>query len=84
MTPDKMEEPVYGQLFTLVSADDPTLVFAWGMQVSEPDRRTAVVWRREPDGQDILGLHASADAARERFSLVTPLDLVWEPDRSTL
>lgn len=70
---------MHGELFTLVSAEDPTRIFAWGMQITEADTRTAIVWRRDPEnGQNTFGVHASAEAARRRFGLITPMEVVWE------
>ncbi|WP_246018615.1 hypothetical protein [Saccharothrix australiensis] len=66
-------------LFSLVSEADHTRVFAWGMEVVEDDRTTAVVYRRDPvTGRSLVGQHGSAEAALRRWGARLPLALVWE------
>lgn len=66
--------------FALVSADDPAKIFAYGLDIELASGREAVTFRREANGQSMFGVHNSAESAQRRFSLVTPLELVWEPD----
>ncbi|OLF12726.1 hypothetical protein BLA60_05460 [Actinophytocola xinjiangensis] len=65
--------------FALVNPDDQRMVFAYGMDIELPSGREAVTFRREASGQPMIGVHGSAEAAHRRFSMVTPLDLIWEP-----
>jgi len=68
--------------FTLVSTEQPDLVFAFGLEiVRDGNVEEAVTFRREPDGGQVMfGAHASAESARARFSLVTPLTLLWQDE----
>lgn len=70
-------------LFSLVSTEDPELIFAWGMEVVRhaPDNkqyRKAVVYIVDPAGQDTVSTHTCAESACTRWSTVTPLTLTWE------
>jgi uncharacterized protein (UPF0548 family) len=67
--------------FALVSAEDENLVFAYGLDIDMPSGREVVTFRRDSNGQSMFGVHQSVEAARRRFSAITPLELVWEPDR---
>lgn len=70
---------MHSELFTLVSAEDRSRVFAYGISITGDSGDEAVTYRREPDsGQTLFGVHSCAEAARTRYSMVTPLDLVWE------
>ena len=74
-----------GRLFTLVDACDVEDIFAWGMEVTHEDRTEAVVYRADPvTKQGMFGLHASANAARRRYSRTReyPLAVIWEDDFS--
>lgn len=64
--------------FALVSVEDRGKVFAYGMEIDLPAGREVVTFRRESGGQCLFGVHESAEGARRRFSVVTPLELVWE------
>jgi hypothetical protein len=70
---------MYGRLFTLASAADHNLIFAWGMEIVDTDDRTAVVYRRDPvSRQTMHSVHDSAQAALARFdSRPAPMELVW-------
>ncbi|WP_433267066.1 hypothetical protein ACQPZF_00475 [Actinosynnema sp. CS-041913] len=66
-------------LFSLVSEADPTLVFAWGMEIVDDERSAAVIYRRDPaTGRGFVGQHDSAEAALRRWGRRVPLLLVWE------
>ncbi|GAB3446038.1 hypothetical protein [Actinophytocola sediminis] len=65
--------------FALVSAADHDQVFAYGLDIDLPSGRDVVTFRRGPDGRTMFGVHKSVETARQRFSIVTPLELVWEP-----
>ena len=68
------------QLFALVSAENPKLIFAWGMEISHRDNTEAVIYRHDPrSGHSTTGLHTSAEAALARWSRLGPLELRWEP-----
>ncbi|WP_460406063.1 hypothetical protein [Actinophytocola sediminis] len=65
--------------FALVSAQDRRLIFAFGMDIDLPSGREVITFRREASGKSTFGVYGSAEAARRRFSMITPLELVWEP-----
>ncbi|MFL6119902.1 hypothetical protein [Actinophytocola sp.] len=68
-----------GRLFTLVSADDETMVFAWGLQITTPTEQEAVTYCRNPvTNQTVFGLHANAESALRRYGATFQLRLVWE------
>ena len=64
--------------FTLVSSEDHSKVFAYGLEIRTGTKvDEAVTYRRDPQsGHTMFGVHTSAEAARGRFSMITPLDLV--------
>ncbi|MET0236097.1 MAG: hypothetical protein ABW224_15740 [Kibdelosporangium sp.] len=67
------------QLFTLISAEDPSQIFAWGMEITAGDDTEAVVYRRDPLTQrTMFGVHNSAADALARYGNSRPLDLQWE------
>ena len=66
------------KLFTLVSADDPNKVFAWGMEIDSTEETVAVLYRRGA-GRYSTGLHPSAEAALRLWSRIAPMQLLWEP-----
>jgi hypothetical protein len=71
---------VRSALFHLVSAEDHNKIFAFGISITGGKRDEAVVYRRDPSsGRTLFGVHGSAEAARSRYSAITPLDLVWPP-----
>jgi hypothetical protein len=61
--------------FTLVTAEDPDHVFAFGLDIDLPSGRDVITFRRDADGRAVFGVHDSPEAARKRFSLVVPLEL---------
>lgn len=65
--------------FALVSAEDRNKIVAFGLDIDLPSGRDVVTFRRETGGQSTFGVHRSVEAARVRFSLVTPVEVVWEP-----
>ncbi|MEV0677076.1 hypothetical protein AB0I60_11190 [Actinosynnema sp. NPDC050436] len=66
-------------LFSLVPESDPSLVFAWGMEIEDDDHTEAVLYRRDPaTGRSLVAQHTCAEAARRRWGLLVPLRLVWE------
>jgi hypothetical protein len=68
-----------GRLFTLVSADDDEMVFAWGMQITTPTEEEAVTYCRNPvTNQTVFGLHRNAESALLRYGTALQLRLVWE------
>ncbi|OLF05815.1 hypothetical protein BLA60_34050 [Actinophytocola xinjiangensis] len=64
--------------FALVSAEDSSKIFAYGLDISLASRRDVITFRRDRGGQTMFGVHSSAESALQRFSHITPLDLVWE------
>jgi len=70
---------VYGRLFTLVTIDDDSQVFAWGIEIQTDDDLEAVIYRKDPaNGRTLFGLHDSAQAACDRWSSIVPLEIFWE------
>jgi hypothetical protein len=68
-----------GRLFTLVSAEDDTNIFAWGMEITTPTEQEAVTYCRNPvTNQTVFGLHRNAQSALLRYSTTLQLRLVWE------
>jgi len=70
------------RLFTLVNAEDSSQVFAVGMEIDNDDQREAVVYRREDNGQSMIGTHTSAESALQRYNLLAPMDLVWAEEET--
>jgi hypothetical protein len=66
--------------FALVSSEDRTEVFAYGLDIDLESGRDVITFRREADGRTLFTVHGSVEEAWRRFSVVTPLELVWEPD----
>ncbi|MBP2321700.1 hypothetical protein JOF56_002085 [Kibdelosporangium banguiense] len=67
------------QLFTLVSAEDPDKIFAWGMEIATDDDVEAIVYRRDPlTHRTMFGVHNSAEEALARYGNTRALDLQWE------
>lgn len=72
--------------FTLLSEEDPDRVYAFGLEILKPagDVEEAITFRRNPtSGHTTFGVHASAEAACMRHSIVTPLILVRESNTNT-
>lgn len=74
---------MYGRLFTLVTIDDDSQVFAWGIEIvgdeGSPEDNEAVIYRKDPDTRRTLfGVHDSAQAACDRWSSIVPLEICWE------
>jgi hypothetical protein len=68
---------VEGRLFTLVDADDYDGIFAWGMEITHPEGRAAVIYRWDPTTrQSTQGVHSSAERARILYSRVAGVPLV--------
>jgi hypothetical protein len=65
--------------FALVSAVDRDKIYAYGLDIDLASGREVVTFRREVDGRKVFAVHRSVESARRRFSVVTPLELVWEP-----
>jgi hypothetical protein len=70
---------MYGRLFTLASAADHNLIFAWGMEIVSTDERAAVIYRQDPvTRQTMHAVHESAKAALARYDArPEPMELVW-------
>lgn len=64
--------------FALVSAADPSRIFAYGLDIDLPSGREVITFRRDAGGQSMFGVHNSPESAQQRFSMVTPLELTWE------
>jgi hypothetical protein len=72
---------VYGRLFTLVTIDDDSQIFAWGIEIVSEDDMEAVIYRKDPTtSRTLFGLHDSAQAACERWSGIVPLEICWEDE----
>ncbi|MGH3876120.1 MAG: hypothetical protein ACRDSK_03690 [Actinophytocola sp.] len=72
---------MYGRLFTLVTIDDDSQIFAWGIEIVSEDDREAVIYRKDPaTSRTLFGLHDSAQAACERWSGIVPLEICWEDE----
>jgi hypothetical protein len=70
---------VYGRLFTLVTIDDDSKVFAWGIEIDTEDDVEAVIYRKDPaTGRTLFGVHDSARAASDRWSSIVPVEVNWE------
>ena len=70
---------MYGRLFTLVTIDDESKVFAWGLEIVTDDDLEAVIYRKDPDtGRTLFGVHDSAQAAAARWSGIVPVEVCWE------
>jgi hypothetical protein len=68
-------------MFTLVSEKDENQVFAWGIEIYDGDNVEAVIYRRDRARRAMFGVHASAEAAKNRFSqLYAPMVVNWEDD----
>lgn len=68
-----------GRLFTLCKADNYTEIVAWGIEITDDHQTEAVTYRRDPQtGRHLFGQHNSVESARQRFSLMVPVDVVWE------
>jgi hypothetical protein len=65
--------------FALVNPDDQRMIFAYGMDIDLPSGRDVITFRRDSSGKSMFGVHRSVESARARFSVITPLALVWEP-----
>lgn len=65
--------------FSLVSSEDHSRIFAYGLDIDLPSGREVITFRRDSNGQGMFGVHRSVESARDRFSIITPLELVWEP-----
>jgi hypothetical protein len=71
-----VEVVVHGRLFTLVDADDHDGIFAWGMEITHPDGRAAVIYRWDPTTrQSTQGVHDSAERARLLYSRLAGVPL---------
>ncbi|OLF09139.1 hypothetical protein BLA60_21440 [Actinophytocola xinjiangensis] len=75
---------MHASLFSLVTADDPTVVFGWGMEIVDhqdgDESRKTIVHIGSPKGQGTVSMHESAEHARNRWSMVVPVDIVWDAD----
>jgi hypothetical protein len=70
---------VYGRLFTLVTIDDDSNIFAWGIEIRSANDLEAVIYRKDPaTGKTMFGLHDSAQAACDRWTSIVPLEIHWE------
>lgn len=65
--------------FALVSVEDRGKIFAYGLDIDLPSGRDVITFRRDSDGRSMFAVHQSVETARRRFSVVTPVELVWEP-----
>jgi hypothetical protein len=76
---------VYGRLFTLVTIDDDSQIFAWGIEIVSEDDLEAVIYRKDPaTSRTLFGLHDSAQAACDRWSGIVPLEICWENEDDDL
>jgi hypothetical protein len=88
MDPYRERSPfMHASLFSLVAAETPDQVFAWGMEVitaDDPEKpagnRKAIVYIHHPDDKSTVAQHASAEAARSCWSRVVPMEIVWDSD----
>ena len=72
---------MYGRLFTLVTIDDDSKIFAWGIEIVSEDDNEAVIYRKDPvTCRTLFGVHDSAQAACERWSGIVPLEICWEDE----
>jgi len=67
-----------GRLFALVDEEVQEHVIGWGIEITDPDDREAVVFFRDPQtGRRSYGVHDSAEAALRCWTRVGPMALVW-------
>lgn len=73
---------MYPSPFSLVSTEDPTQVFAFGLEIIRDggEIETAITYRRESNGQNMFGVHSSAAAARDRFGVIAPMTLLRDEE----
>jgi hypothetical protein len=64
--------------FSLVSAEDHDMVFAYGLDIDLPSGHEVITFRRDSTGRSLFGVHQSVESAHRRFSAVAPMDLIWE------
>lgn len=65
--------------FALVSAEDRTRIFAYGLDIALGSSRDVITFRRDSNGHTMFAVHQSVESALMRFSTITPLELVWQP-----
>jgi hypothetical protein len=70
------------RMFSLVSAADDTMVFAWGIEIIDEEMTEAIIYRRDRtiDAGYMFGTHRSAENALKRYSQLAPMRLIWESD----
>ena len=66
--------------FALISVEDRSKVVAYGLDIDLPSGHDVITFRREPGGQPTFSVHQSVERAQDRYNMLTPLELVWEPD----
>jgi hypothetical protein len=72
---------VFGRLFSLVTIDDDTKIFAWGIEITTSDDLEAVIYRKDPaTSHALFGVHDSAQAACDRWSGIVPLRISWDDE----
>jgi hypothetical protein len=72
---------VFGRLFSLVTIDDDTKIFAWGIEITTSDDLEAVIYRKDPTtSRALFGVHDSAQAACDRWSGIVPLRISWDDE----
>lgn len=64
--------------FALVSTEDRNKVLVYGLDIDLPSGHEVITFRRDPTGHTMFGVHQSVESARRRFSVLTPVELVWE------
>lgn len=77
---------MHASLFSLVTTEDPSAVFAWGIEMvdylgDEEERRKTIVHLGGPNGPGTISTHDTAEKACARWSKVVPLDIVWDAEQ---
>jgi hypothetical protein len=75
---------MHASLFSLVTTEDPTIVFAWGMEIVDyvngEERTKTILHIGPPNSSGTISTRVSAEKACARWSTIVPLDIVWDAE----